>query len=276
MSYPGRELKLGFNVSEPLPHAKEYNGGLFFQWNKGFEAKTTFSVARGNSEFINYNFSSLTEIHGLDSVNLNGNLVLDSTGSNADLSWKYGAKEYGAIFSYIPGKEKSLTGVVKLNQVEYTGNIVIKDDSKGKMVIADLKAESHIHLTVYTTFGYDDLAVEFFWDKDKDNSKSFMLKSKLTNQSAIAEARFLGKGGKFTASYTPSSVLGKVVWGEYNGEVEARFLLSSSEIDILASVQSSFHLLEDVKVHTKLISDNDPDGRIFESKVEGLRLLSQH
>ena len=271
LSYEGRDVRMGFNFNEFVPNGKEYNGSIFFQWALNNEAKTTYSIARGNSDIFEYNFSSSTEITGFEKVEMAGSLILKSDASKSDLTWKYGESEYSAALEYVAGEDNRLAGTLKINNVDYLGEILLRDNNDGKRIIVDLRAEKHIYLIVSTTQGYSNNAIEFYWDKESNHTKSITLKTVFSDRSVLAEVKFLNQVGKFVGSYSPSSLYGDISWGQHKGEIEMLLDLSSRKLEILTSVKSSFEALSDTRAHFRIMSDNDPSGgRTFEAKVRTL------
>ena len=269
ISYEGRELKVGFNVSQPIQYDKSYEGELFFQWKEGKEARTNFLLGRGNSNNIDYIFNSNTTISGYEGLNLNGQLLLSSEVSDANFGGKYGNQTYGAVFQYKSGEDRHFSGTVILNNEKYKGTVLLSGNETKRQISVDLEGTKHIQLSASSNSDYSDFFFELFWDKNVDKTKSAFFKTTFSDRSILAEMKFINQNGKFLGSYSPTSLYGQLNWGQYNGEVEGRFQLSSSKIELLSLIKSSYQPLSNVRAHLMLTSQKDMEGRSMEALVSG-------
>lgn len=267
-SYNNREIKAGFNISEPRINDKSYNGEVFFQWHKGAEARTQFYIGRGNSYKIDYNFSSNTTISGYQDLSLRGQLLMNNDESDVNFGGNYGGQKYGAVFRYRQGEEAQFTGTVMINNEEYYGKIGINSKDEKRSITVDLEGVKHIQFIASYNNDLTLLDLELFWDKNVDNTKCAIFKTVFVNRSISAEMRFMQQSGKFVGNYSPTSIFGQLHWGEYSSEVEGRLQLSMSKVELMASLKSSFDLLSDVRAHVLLGSERDISGRTLISKVK--------
>ena len=259
-----RHFKTGYNVTG---NPNDYKGQLYFQWAKDKEIKTTFQAARGNLDVLNYNFTSVTRIPGYDDFNLSGMLVLAESNPGADVSWKYGDTWYGASLLYQPGEESRLKGTLKINDVDYQGEVVYaKNDIENRLEV-DMKADKHIYFRAASKADFSSVDIELFWDKDVDATKSVSFQSVIGSRSFEVKVKALEESGKFSGSFTPSSLQGEVVWGRHNGNIQLETELSSTKVNLLLSIKSSIPVLEEVRAHLFLASETEIKHRHFMTKV---------
>ena len=229
-------------------------------------ARSQFAIMKTNNNVHEYEFTSSTEIPNIEKIDLKGKVVRSDVNPSADLEWKHGKDKYSASIQYQTGATMKLTGILNINGVDYLGEILLKDTNDEKKIIIDLKAQRHMYFKAQMKSDYSDISLDLFWDKDRDLSKSINVKIGASQGSLIVEIKALGQEGRFTGSYTLSSLYGYISWGDYNGNIQLKFNPSLSNFEILAALKTSIPILNDIRVHLLMKSETDVRGKSYESK----------
>ena len=272
LKYPTRDLKAKLNISEPMVDAKEYNGEVYLQWDVDKRATTDFNIARGNDATVGYVFTSNTYIPGIQPIKLKGNLELFDQKSAANIEWNYGQQNYTAVVEYFPDKnsteQQKIQGELNMNAVKYKGSVIMKNKENEKSLFVDLNSDRHIFLLLEAKNGFNDIKLDFMWDKDVDPTKRIMLETNLDHQNLLAHAVVFEYEAKVNGSYTSSSVDATIEWGSRKAEIEAKLLFMINNIDILFGLKTSNPTFSNIRTHVKFHVDTDEYGsRVLDSVV---------
>ena len=122
-------------------------------------------------------------------IELVGSLELFDQGSSADIEWSYGQRNYTARLECLPtnslsenSAEQTVKGGQNLNTVKYEGGVLLKYNENEKSVLVDLESEQRICLLLEAGNGFNDIKLDFMWDRDEDTTKRIV---------AELEARFV-------------------------------------------------------------------------------------
>jgi hypothetical protein len=265
LSYPGRALTAGLDVSQPeAGHGKAHQAEAYFQWAEGGRAEARLNIAQGNSAFIDYVFTTTVNISGYEPICLGGKLARIDDKTSASVEWNFGQKNYTAMIEYLPGEnrtsDKILMGTLEMDQFKYKGNIQLKNTDNEKSILIDLDANQHVYLLVQAKNSFNDIKVDFFWDKDRDANKRILLETSLHQDNLLAHMKLYEYEGKINGSYTADSVDATVKWGAKTADIVAKCVLSWHNIEVLLGLKTTNPLFKHIKTHVQLLISPLPDG----------------
>ena len=264
IAYPGYEIKSGLKVVEP--NTQEYSGHAYFNSGEK-QSRIEFTAERANSADVHYIFTASALIPEWEPMKVNGKLALADIKRNAEMVWKYGVNNYSAVIEYIKGTEQLLTGTVQINNIEYVGKVIIRDNKEDQSISVDLVGSRHIQFISVITKSHYNILLDFFWDKSNDTGKRISIKASARECSILAEFVAMNLEGRFSASYSPSSLDVSASWDIHHIGVELKMEIFKRNFEFLIALQTSFHGLTEVRVHNKLRYERSLLGVEVDSRV---------
>ena len=257
---------VGFQVLEP--NIQEYHGQLYIDLGKN-RSSIEFMAEKGNSANVEYTFNVKLLLFSWEPLMVRGKFAMLEGKANAEMVWKYGETNYSAILEYLQSSTQLLKGTIKINDDEYLGKFSFNETEKGNLINFEIIGTRHIQLMAFISNG---IVLDIYWDKVNEPSKRILLNATTGPQSISAEFNVNDVEGKFSVSFTSSSLDITLQWGAHCLKAEGKFEISFQNFEILAVLNTTCQGLKEMRVHIKLRYDRGLQGVKVDSRVSNILL----
>ena len=250
LSYPGRNLKGIFNISESQEDSKEFTGNFLLQLQSDKTLETKFVIVNSR-RFTGFLISSIINITNTELIAFHGNVKLhiDRNSTLIDLTF------------YQTNSSENLGLIGHLNDNGYNGRIVFKDNQIEKSLFCDVNMGQNIYLNLSYKQDTPTLKLDFMWDRKNDTNKRFYLESNLKPKYFHGKLQVMELEGNVNTSFAPSSFNFSIKTKKHYLDLEAYVKLDISEINLLLGIKSSFVSASNLRSHVVMLQKFEDDGR---------------
>ena len=250
LSYPGRNLKGIFNISESQEDSKEFTGNFLLQLQSDKTLETKFVIVNSR-RFTGFLISSIINITNTELIAFHGNVKLhiDRNSTLIDLTF------------YQTNSSENLGLIGHLNDNGYNGRIVFRDNQIEKSLFCDVNMGQNIYLNLSYKQDTPTLKLDFMWDRKNDTNKRFYLESNLKPKYFHGKLQVMELEGNVNTSFAPSSFSFSIKTKKHYLDLEAYVKLDISEINLLLGIKSSFVSASNLRSHVVMLQKFEDDGR---------------
>ena len=250
LSYPGRNLKGIFNISESQEDSKEFTGNFLLQLQSDKTLETKFVIVNSR-RFTGFLISSIINITNTELIAFHGNVKLhiDRNSTLIDLTF------------YQTNSSENLGLIGHLNDNGYNGRIVFRDNQIEKSLFCDVNMGQNIYLNLSYKQDTPTLKLDFMWDRKNDTNKRFYLESNLKPKYFHGKLQVMELEGNVNTSFAPSSFNFSIKTKKHYLDLEAYVKLDISEINLLLGIKSSFVSASNLRSHVVMLQKFEDDGR---------------
>jgi hypothetical protein len=148
----GKEYSAGITAEQKKDDGQDYLGRAFAKWGDATkeQIEAEFNFKRGNEAYADYVIA--IDLRAMDwrPLSIGGTLLLNPSGSLAELHWKHGNRDYRLELEHGPiesGLEKGIRASLKMNEVEYLAIAVYRFDDVMTALDVKLRTEKYFTFT---------------------------------------------------------------------------------------------------------------------------------
>ena len=248
LSYPQRNFKGIFNISESLVNPQEFTGNILLQIQDNKTLETKF-VITNSKQFTGFGFNSIVKIMNTELIVFQGNIKveIDKKSTLFDLTF------------YQTNKTEKAGALLNDND-NYSGRIVYRNNQEEKKLYFDINIFQNVYLNLNYKQNLGTTKLDFMWDRKKDPNKRIYFETFLKPGNFNGQIQILEIEGRVNISYTPSHFNILLEVNRNFIDIEANIRLFLNEINLLLGIKSSFSSASNVRTHFVLSQDSDQDG----------------